>query len=125
MTTLSVIRSNLKRLILDEYPSVEKFAHEHDLDKSTLSRILGGKREPKISTLLKIAEALNIGVDAICGQTPHVVARSGNGPGSGDVVLKLGRLELVATGEDGRRLRTLAVEPVDRRVEIRVGESFV
>lgn len=121
MTTIPIIRSNLKRLILSEYPSVEKFAHEHDLDKSTLSRILGGKREPKISTLLKIAKALGIGVDAICGHEAIGPATDE----SGNVVLKCGAVQLVAHGEDGRRLLTLTSGPGISRIAIRLVEPTV
>lgn len=120
MTIISTIRANLKRLILDAYPSVEKFALEHHLDKSTLSRILGGKREPKISTLLKIAEALNVGVDAICG---HGMPPPEPAP-DGTCTLRYGSVTLQATGEDGRRLAELANTGMPRKATIRVLEPM-
>jgi len=119
MTTLPTIRANLKRLILNEYPSVEKFAHEHGLDKSTLSRILGGKREPKISTLLKIAEALNVGVDAICGHGAPPIQQDAAGD---RMMLKFGSATLVAHGEDCDRLLALVKAQGPRTATIHVVE---
>jgi transcriptional regulator with XRE-family HTH domain len=59
--SFEIIRTNLRRFILEGgYPSVERFAHENAIDKTTLSRILNGKREPRLSTLIKIAECLNL-----------------------------------------------------------------
>ena len=42
------------------YKSVELFAYENDIDKSVLNRLIRGKREVRLSTFLKIAEALEI-----------------------------------------------------------------
>lgn len=58
--TLDIIRENLRRRIMDDYHSFERFAYENAIDKTTLSRLLNGKREPKVSTLLKIAQSLNL-----------------------------------------------------------------
>ena len=61
LPSFEIIRTNLRRFILEGgYPSVERFAHENAIDKTTLSRILNGKREPRLSTLIKIAECLNL-----------------------------------------------------------------
>jgi transcriptional regulator with XRE-family HTH domain len=57
---VDIIRENLRQRILEGYPSFEKFAYENAIDKTTLSRILNGKREPKISTLHKIVKSLNL-----------------------------------------------------------------
>lgn len=40
------------------YRSFELFAHANGIDKSTVSRILAGSREPKVSTLDRIRQAL-------------------------------------------------------------------
>lgn len=59
--TLDIIRENLRQRINDSgYQSFERFAYENGIDKTTLSRLLNGKREPKITTLLKIAQSLNL-----------------------------------------------------------------
>jgi len=50
------------------YTSVELFAHENGLDKSVLNRLINGKREVRLSTFLKIADALEIGMEALEGR---------------------------------------------------------
>ena len=42
------------------YASVELFAHENGLAKSTLSELLSGKNDPKLSTLAHICAGLEI-----------------------------------------------------------------
>lgn len=60
---IELIRLNVRKEIAAAgYRTVELFAHEHGLDKSTLSRLINGNREPKVSTLLRIAHALGIPV---------------------------------------------------------------
>ena len=55
----SEFRREVAQLIRKGYPSVEKFCYENDLTKSTLSRLLSGKRsEFQIATLVKIAAVL-------------------------------------------------------------------
>ncbi len=44
------------------YKSVELFAYENDIDKSVLNRLIRGKREVRLSTFLKITEALEISI---------------------------------------------------------------
>lgn len=56
---LSSFRKEVGKLIRAQYPSVEKFCFEEDFQKSTLSRLLSGKRtEFQIATLMRIARAL-------------------------------------------------------------------
>lgn len=47
------------------YPSVELFAHENRIPKSTLSEILNGKNDPKLSTLAKICSGLEISLSEL------------------------------------------------------------
>ena len=42
------------------YKTVELFAHENGIDKSVLNRLIRGKREVRLSTFLKILDALEI-----------------------------------------------------------------
>jgi len=42
------------------YPSVELYAHENDIAKSTLSEIITGKNDPRLSTLAKICAGLDM-----------------------------------------------------------------
>jgi transcriptional regulator with XRE-family HTH domain len=44
------------------YKTVELFAHENGVDKSVLNRLIRGKREVRLSTFLKILDALNINI---------------------------------------------------------------
>lgn len=51
------IRSQILR---NGYPSIELYAHENDIPKSTLSEIITGKNDPRLSTLAKICAGLEI-----------------------------------------------------------------
>jgi transcriptional regulator with XRE-family HTH domain len=42
------------------YASIELFAHENRIPKSTLSELLNGKNDPKLSTLAKICSGLEV-----------------------------------------------------------------
>ena len=42
------------------FSSYEEFAHVVNLPKSTLSRVLSGKADPRLSTLYRIAEGLEV-----------------------------------------------------------------
>ncbi len=61
---LAPMRKQVERLILDEYPTVEQFCWDKDLNKATVSNFLRGKKDFQLSTLVKIANAL--------GKTLHV-----------------------------------------------------
>ncbi len=51
----------LKALIFEQgYQTVEQFAHENAIPKGSLSKILNGKVDPKLSTLVKLATALGV-----------------------------------------------------------------
>ena len=61
---LDTLRTQIKREIGKEYPTVERFCFENDIQKSVLSRLLSGRqKEFKIKTLKRIAEALNKSVE--------------------------------------------------------------
>ena len=64
------LRENIrKEIALAGYRTIELFAHEHCIDKSTLSRIISGQREPKVSTILRISRALDIQVALLFGES--------------------------------------------------------
>jgi len=70
---VTIIRENLRRRITESgYPTFERFAYENAIDKTTLSRILNGKREPKISTLFKIVDSLNLTLNDLYLGGSHV-----------------------------------------------------
>ena len=47
-----------QRILKGGYETVELFAHENGIPKSTLSELLSGKNDPRLTTLLKIFSAL-------------------------------------------------------------------
>jgi transcriptional regulator with XRE-family HTH domain len=54
---------SIKRQIAAKgYATVEVFAHEHAIPKGTLSKIVNGKVDAKVSTLLRISQALEISI---------------------------------------------------------------
>ena len=62
------LRDNTRKEIAKQgFKSVEEFARAHDIDKSTLSRMMNGNREPRLSTLLRISLALDVTIDELCG----------------------------------------------------------
>ena len=62
MDFLKHFGENIKRRILNksDFSSIELFAHENHIPKSTLSEILNGKNDPKLTTLAKICSGLEI-----------------------------------------------------------------
>lgn len=50
----------IKRLRQKKGLTVNLLAYENDLQKSLISRLENGRNEPKLASLWKIAEALNI-----------------------------------------------------------------
>jgi transcriptional regulator with XRE-family HTH domain len=82
------------------YKSVELFAYENDIDKSVLNRLIRGKREVRLSTFLKIAEALeipmgelNIGSGLMVRDKEYSEAKAAKGKDGTGRVLKLTRGE--------------------------------
>lgn len=61
MDFLKHIGDRIKTRILNSgYASIEIFAHENRIPKSTLSEILNGKNDPKLTTLAKICAGIGI-----------------------------------------------------------------
>lgn len=62
MDYLQKLGENIRRRIVDRSASgsIELFAHENRIPKSTLSEILNGKNDPRLSTLAKICSGLDI-----------------------------------------------------------------
>jgi len=73
------------------FASHEEFAHVVGLPKSTLSRILSGKADPKYSTLQRIADGLEISLPRLLGGLEGKAApRRGRGrPSSQAIVLTI------------------------------------
>src|SRR5258708_17856020 len=61
MDFLKHLGENIRRRIQKKSAgSIELFAHENQIPKSTLSEILNGKNDPKLTTLAKICSGLEI-----------------------------------------------------------------
>jgi hypothetical protein len=56
---LQSVREQVLKLIRQDYPTVERFCWEKGLNKATLSYFLRGKKDFQISTLVRIARALD------------------------------------------------------------------
>ncbi len=64
--TITHIRENIRQKIQDAgYPTIEKFAYENGLTKSTITRAINGSRNPRLITLIEIANALNINLSEL------------------------------------------------------------
>jgi transcriptional regulator with XRE-family HTH domain len=60
----TVLAANLQRFIAAKgYSSVEKFAYEMGFSKGGLGKILQGKRMPRLDTVVKLAQALEVTLD--------------------------------------------------------------
>jgi transcriptional regulator with XRE-family HTH domain len=62
MNVAAQFRRRLRNLILAKYRSLDRFYLETDFSKGHLSEILRGKGSPSVSTLIKLAEALEVEV---------------------------------------------------------------
>ena len=64
--TITHIRENNRQKIQDAgYATIEKFAYENKLTKSTITRAINGSRNPRLVTLIEIANALNINLSEL------------------------------------------------------------
>lgn len=60
------LAKNLRELIKRRgYKSEEKFAHEYDIDKGWLSRVLNKKIDPSFSRVVKLAKVLDVGLESL------------------------------------------------------------
>ena len=57
---LASMRRAVREKILEEYPTVEQFCWDKDLNKATVSNFLRSKKEFQISTLVKMAAAVGM-----------------------------------------------------------------
>ena|SRR5437870_6361583 len=61
MDTAALFRQRLKQLIRERYRSLDRFYLETDFSKGHISEILRGVSSPSVATLIKLAEALEVG----------------------------------------------------------------
>ena len=58
----ALFRRRLRELVIEKYGSLDRFYLETDFSKGHLSQILRGKRSPSLTTMVKLARALNVQV---------------------------------------------------------------
>ena len=64
--TLTDFGRNVSRLRSDAGLSQDKLAEKADLDRTYLSGIERGVRNPGIKTVIRLARALNVSLDRLC-----------------------------------------------------------
>jgi helix-turn-helix protein len=57
-----LFRRRLRELVIQKYGSLDKFYLETDFSKGHLSQILRGKRSPSLTTMIRLAKALDVRV---------------------------------------------------------------
>jgi len=58
----ALFRRRLRQLVIEKYGSLDRFYLETDFSKGHLSQILRGKRSPSLTTIVKLARALDVQV---------------------------------------------------------------
>ena len=58
----ALFRRRLREIVAQKYGSLDRFYLETDFSKGHLSQILRGKRSPSLTTIVKLAKALNVQV---------------------------------------------------------------
>ena len=58
----ALFRRRLHEIVIEKYGSLDRFYLETDFSKGHLSQILRGKRSPSLSTIVKLAQALDVQV---------------------------------------------------------------
>ena len=67
-----MLEKRLKTLLSGKQLSIDEFAEMCDLPVETVKNVYYGRTaDPKISTVMKMAKALNISVNCLMGQCPH------------------------------------------------------
>ncbi|MCL1986710.1 MAG: helix-turn-helix transcriptional regulator [Firmicutes bacterium] len=73
--------SNILRELLDTRGISQKWlADMADATEATISRYVAGKVQPEINIVVRIAEALNVSVDYLCGLTDMPIPKEKLGP---------------------------------------------
>ena len=58
----ALFRRRLREIVIQKYGSLDRFYLETDFSKGHLSQILRGKRSPSLTTIVKLARALDVQV---------------------------------------------------------------
>src|SRR6187402_2916705 len=76
------------RILASGVKSVERFAHENEIPKSTLSELLNGKNDPRLTTLAKICAGLEISLADLLDHDPIASWVRESGPNYGSKPIK-------------------------------------
>ena len=68
---MSIFSDNLRKYREKTGKQAKEFAKEIDVLYSTYANYEQGRSEPKIDTLIKIADYLNVSIDTLLGYTPN------------------------------------------------------
>ena len=71
MNAMSIFSDNLRKYREKTGKQAKEFAKEIDVLYSTYANYEQGRSEPKIDTLIKIADYLNVSIDTLLGYTPN------------------------------------------------------
>lgn len=71
MNAMSIFSDNLRKYREKTGKQAKEFAKEIDVLYSTYANYEQGRSEPKIDTLIRIADRLNISIDKLLGYTPN------------------------------------------------------
>jgi transcriptional regulator with XRE-family HTH domain len=58
----ALFRRRLREIVIRKYGSLDRFYLETDFSKGHLSQILRGKRSPSLTTIVRLARALDVQV---------------------------------------------------------------
>jgi transcriptional regulator with XRE-family HTH domain len=61
----AVVKILLKKVIKEKEISIRSLAKKSNVERKSIYNILNGESEPKICTLVKLAKALNVGLDEL------------------------------------------------------------
>lgn len=83
----------LKTHIHHKQLSVRQLSYKTDIDKGTISRIMNGKRNPTMTHLSKLSEALHIPYLELLQQAGHPVPNKMHSDNISDLQIEIGALE--------------------------------
>ncbi len=72
------IRTILHKLVLAKSKTVERFAHEHGIEQSVLSKFFAGKSIISLTNLLRLAHALDVEIGSLFKSKSVALVSSGN-----------------------------------------------
>ena len=128
------IAKNIKKIRLDNNLSQEKLAELSGLTKGYISKIEKSDTAPPLSTLSKIATALNVDITVLTaeelelpGDVDLCIVRKGEGKKISSATLKGYHYEALAYKKSGKNMEPFLLMPAfdERAVFVHEGEEFM